>query len=155
MKTHFYEFLENKATIEQLNIKTDKGNVKLGELVQVEVKSSTSYVVDLITCPEHKKSIFDALVKSNLNLNPQINQHTIYLTIPKVTREHRENVAKSAKLKCSQAIEKMKKVAAKAERKAQDAKHVSSDVVFNTVQFVSDTTIIIHQLQYNQCICSN
>jgi len=117
-------------------VKTSEGTKKLGEIVQVEAKSPTSYVVDLMTSPEQKKNIYEALTKSNLNLNPQINQNTIFLTIPKVTREHRENVTKSAKLKCSQTIEKMKKIESKAQRKAQEAKHVSEDVVFKTVQYV-------------------
>lgn len=119
-----------------MNIKTPEGVLKLGELVQVESKSATSYVLDLIACPEHKKAIHDALLKSYLNLNPQIEQNTIHLSIPKVTREHRENVAKSAKLKCSQALEKIRKAETKAMKKAQNVKHVSDDLIFNVNQYV-------------------
>lgn len=117
---------------------------KLGEIVQVEAKSANNFVIDLITCPEQKKSIMDALNKSNLNLNPQISQNTIYLTLPKLTREHRENVAKSAKLKAGQIIEKMKKIEKEKQRKAQEAKHVSKDLIFQVCEYVS-----------NHCILSN
>ena len=109
---------------------------KLGELALVDAKSSFSYTIDLMPCLEEKKNILDALVKANLNLNPQIHQNIITLALPKITREHRENVARSARLKASQVVEKMKKIEAKTLRKAQDAKGVSDDLIFKTGQYV-------------------
>lgn len=110
--------------------------MKLGELAMVETKPPNTYIIDLITCPDEKKGILEALAKANLNLNPQVHQNVITMKTPMITREHRENVAKSIRLKCSQTIERMKKVETKAVRKAQDAKNVSEDLIFRTGQYV-------------------
>lgn len=124
------------STFEQINVKTQDGTMKLGEIALVEVKNANMFIIDLINSPEYVKPVLDAILKSNLNSNPQLDKSTIYLPIAKVTREHRENMTKSAKLKCEQALKKMREAESKALRKAKDAKHVSKDLIFNVSQWV-------------------
>lgn len=100
------------------------------------------YLIDLISSPDSVKPVHDAILKSNMNVNPQLDKTTIYLPIAKVTREHRENMAKSAKLKCEQALKKMRDCEGKALRKAKDAKNVSKDLIFN----VSNWVCVLKQL---------
>jgi ribosome recycling factor len=50
---------------------------------------------------------------SGLNLNPQQEGTRIYVPIPKVTREHREKLAKGAKQKCNETKDLLRKVQSK------------------------------------------
>lgn len=95
------------------------------------------YLIDLIRTPDYVKPVFEAIVKSKLHLNPQLDKTTIFLPIAKVTREHREQVSKTAKSKCEQAIKKIREAESKAMRRAKDAKNVSTDLIFNVNQHVS------------------
>jgi ribosome recycling factor len=127
------------STFEQINVKVHGGNVmKLGEIAQVDTKSSNMFIIDLIKTPDMVRPVYDALIKSNLCSNPQIDKTSIYIPIPKFTREHRENMAKTAKLKCEQTVKKMHEVESKLMRKTKEAKKVSKDLIFNVSQYVSE-----------------
>jgi len=125
-----------KGSFEQITVKTPSGTIKLGEIAQVEVKTAQMYLIDLIRTPDYVKPVFESIVKSKLHPNPQLDKTTIYLPIAKVTREHREQMTKTAKLKCEQAIKKIRDAESKALRRAKDAKNVSTDLIFNVSQHV-------------------
>jgi ribosome recycling factor len=124
------------STFEDLIIKTPEGPIKLGELAQCEQKSATLYTIDLIASPEYVKPVFNAIVSSKLHSNPQINSTTISLPIAKVTREHRENLAKTVKAKCEQALKRMREIESKAARKVKESKSGHADLRFNVTQHV-------------------
>lgn len=126
-----------QGSFEQISVKTPSGVIKLGEIAQVEVKSPQMYVIDLIRTPDYVKPVFDAIMKSKLHPNPQLDKTTIFLPIAKISREHREQMSKTAKAKCEQAIKKIRDAESKALRRAKDAKNVSSDLIFNVSQHVS------------------
>ena len=115
------------------------------------------YVIDLIHSPDHVKPVFEAIVRSKLNANPQCEKTTIYLPIAKITREHREAVSKTAKLKSEQAIKKIRDVESKALRKAKDAKHVSSDLIHSVSEHVSipNISLIVSTLNLRKLIYFN
>lgn len=115
------------------------GTIKLGEIAQVEIKSQNMYVIDLIDTPEYAKPVFDAVLRSKLNSNPKLEKTTISLPIAKITREHRETLSKTAKLKSELAIKKIRDVESKALRKAKENKTQSKDLVFNVSQHVNMT----------------
>ena len=95
------------------------------------------FAIDLINSPEYVKLVYEAIIKSKLHSNPQMDKTSIYLTIPKITREYRENLSKTVKAKCEIAIKKIKDIESKAFRKAKDNKRVSTDLVYNVQQHVS------------------
>ena len=132
------------GTFEELNIKTPKGFVKLGEIAQVDVKNQNTYTIDLINNPDYVKPIHDAIAKANLNCNPQIDKTTINLPIPKVTREHRENLVKAIKAKYDSTMKRMRETEGKALRKAKENKKVSKDLSFNTGEYVSSSLSFYH-----------
>ena len=90
----------------------------------------------MIDTPDYIKNVHEAILKSNLNTNPQLDKTTINLPIAKVTRESRETMAKNIKLKCETALKKMRDIESKALRKAKENKKVSSDLAFNVGQHV-------------------
>lgn len=91
----------------------------------------------MINSPQYMKKVEEAIAKSNLGLNPQIDKTTIFLNIPKVTREHRENLSKSAKRMFETSMTKLKELNKKFTRKVSDSKTASRDLVFQTNETVS------------------
>ncbi len=51
---------KNKGSFEEIVIKTPDGNVKLGELAQVESKSANMFMIDMVNSPEYVKNVFQA-----------------------------------------------------------------------------------------------
>jgi ribosome recycling factor len=124
------------STYEDLVIKTPEGPIKLGEIAQCEQKSATLYTIDLIASPEYVKPVIDAIIDSKLHSNPQLTSTTISLPIAKVTREHRENLTKTIKAKCDQALKRMREIDHKAARKVKESKSGHADLRFNVAQYV-------------------
>ena len=94
------------GAIEDLIVKHDGDDYKLQELVQISRKPKM-IVINVTAFPQTIPNILDTLSKSQMNLNPQQEGTTLYIQIPKVTREHRENLAKTAKsyfIKCKDNI---------------------------------------------------
>lgn len=70
-----------------------------------------------------------------MNLNPQHEGSTIYVPVPKITKEHRENLAKNAKslyLKAKEGIRDVQNRFIKDAKKQKDT--LSEDLVFHTQQ---------------------
>jgi ribosome recycling factor len=118
-------------------VKVPGGVQKLGEIAQVETKSANMFIIDLISTPDYVKPVYDAILKSNMCTNPQIEKTSIYIPLAKVTREHRENMSKTVKLKCEQHVKRMHNIEKKNVRKVQDApKPASNDLIHNTAEHV-------------------
>lgn len=126
-----------KGTIEELLVKTSDGTYRLGELAQVAVKTNQLFVIDMINSPQYMKNVVETINKTSFNLNPQIDKTSIFLHIPKLTREHRENLTKTAKRLYDNAIVKLRDLDKKASRKVNDAKSMNADLIFYTNETVS------------------
>ena len=117
-------------------MRTSKGIVKLGEIAPVEIKSANMLTIDMIENPDMVKLVFETISKANLNCNPQLDKTSINLPLPKVTREHRENLTKAIKTKCENAMKKLRDIESKALRKAKENKKVSKDLSFSAGEHV-------------------
>ena len=89
----------------------------------------------MINSPQYLKKVNEAISQASLGLNPQIDKTTIFLNIPKITREHRENLAKSAKLIYEKYMKKLQDLTKKFTRKVSESKK-SSDLIFQTNETV-------------------
>ncbi|KZC03929.1 Ribosome-recycling factor, mitochondrial [Dufourea novaeangliae] len=85
------------GAIEELMVKCDEDEYQLQEIVQI-ARNPKLIKLDASIFPEMISHIHKALSQSSMNLNPQQEGTTIYIQIPKVTKEHRENLAKTAKI---------------------------------------------------------
>lgn len=83
--------------IETLPVELDGSVHPLKDVAQISRKPPNIIVLNLSALPDAIKPVLNAINKSGMNLAPQIDGVKIFLTIPKITREHRENLAKSAK----------------------------------------------------------
>lgn len=83
--------------------------------------------------PDSIKQVLTAINDSGMNLSPQQEGTIIYLTIPKVTREHREGLAKSAKTLCQKAKDELKEIQSSFSNyvKKQKKGNVSEELIFN------------------------
>ncbi|CAD6211928.1 GSCOCG00003903001-RA-CDS [Cotesia congregata] len=84
------------GAIEQVTVHFEGEDYMLQDLTQIVHKPKT-VVVNVTSFPQAIPQILEALSKSGLNLNPQQDGTTLFIPIPKVTKEYREGMAKNAK----------------------------------------------------------
>lgn len=110
MQSEFIKNLSVRSTtgaIEQLKIVVDGQDHELQQLAQIVRKNPKTIVLNMISFPQAIPMVLQALQKSGMNLNPQQDGTTIFIPVPKVTKEHREMLSKSAKslfIKCRDGI---------------------------------------------------
>ncbi|ALC43292.1 CG4447 [Drosophila busckii] len=100
MKDDFIKNLSLRSTsgaIDTLRIKVDGTEHELQELAQISRKNPKTIIVNMIAFPQTIPDVLRAIEKSGMNLNPQQDGTTLFIPIPKVTKEHRENLSKNAK----------------------------------------------------------
>ena len=79
-----------------MEISYDGINVKLSDIVTITRKQN-DMVLNFAATPNAVKPAAIAIGSSGLNLNPQQDGHIIYITMPKVTTEHRQALIKSVR----------------------------------------------------------
>lgn len=103
---------------------------KLKELTQIVQKSPQMFMIDMTRHAQYIPNVLEAIQKSGLNVNPQQDGTTLFLPTPKVTREHREELAKNAKKIADQIIVKMRDAYSKAHRNLKkQEKTLSRDLI--------------------------
>lgn len=134
MRNEFIKNLSLRSTtgsIETLKIKVDGKDHELQELAQIIRKNPKTIVVNMVAFPQTIPTALQALEKSGMNLNPQQDGTTIFIPVPKITKEHRENLSKNAKtlfVKCRDAIRDAQNGVV---RKLKNSKDISKDDNFS------------------------
>ncbi|XP_046391366.1 ribosome-recycling factor, mitochondrial [Ischnura elegans] len=137
MKDEYVKNLSLRSTtgsFETLRVKFEGTEHTLQDLAQIIRKNPKTIVVNMSAFPQAIPSVLEAISKSGMNLNPQQDGTTLYIPVPKVTKEHRENLSKNAKslfIKCRDSI---KDVQNKFMKNLKNKDHVSSDDVFSAQQ---------------------
>lgn len=128
------EFVKNLSlrsstgAIETLKVYVDGKEYELQEIAQIVRKNPKTIVINLLGFPQFIPQVLQALNKSGMNLNPQQDGTTVFVPVPKITKEHRENLAKNAKalfIKCRDGIKDAQNVHIK---KVKNNKEISSDL---------------------------
>lgn len=136
MKDEFVKNLSLRSTtgaIETLKVNADGKEFELQELGQIIRKNPKTIVINLLGFPQLIPQVLQTLNKSGMNLNPQQDGTTVFIPVPKITKEHRENLAKSSKtlfIKCRDGIKDAQNNHVK---KVKNNKEISSDLS-HTVQ---------------------
>ncbi|XP_022099183.1 ribosome-recycling factor, mitochondrial-like isoform X2 [Acanthaster planci] len=89
-----------KGVLDHIQVSTNDGKFPLNQLGQITSKSANMLVVNMASFPEATQAAAKAIRDSGMNLNPQVTDTVIQVPIPKVTKEHREHLAKQAKTMC-------------------------------------------------------
>lgn len=94
---------------------------------------STVAMINLSAQPNAAKSVIEAIQKSGLNVTPQSQGSIIYVPLPKITREHRENLAKNAKTlfnQCHDQLRALFKLYTKDIQTKGVVQNVAKDLIF-------------------------
>ncbi|XP_052259709.1 ribosome-recycling factor, mitochondrial-like [Dreissena polymorpha] len=102
----------------KLQVKTPDGSFPLNQIASIIQKTPSLVVVNLAKNSHYIAEVLSTLRNSGMNLNPQQEgQSLVYLTIPKVSREHREQLAKNAKAIFNKTKDSLNKVYSKFSKK--------------------------------------
>lgn len=94
--------IRSANALDELEIELEGDKFPLKEVASISKRDPKRVVIDSSTFPQATVSIMQTLRASTLNLNPQQEGTRIYVAIPKVTRETRETLAKSARNKMNE-----------------------------------------------------
>ncbi|XP_067012912.1 ribosome-recycling factor, mitochondrial [Anabrus simplex] len=101
MKDDFMKNLSLRSTvgsIETVSVSFEGKEFMLQELAQIVRKNPKTVIINMTSFPQAIPAVLESIQKSGMNLNPQQDGTTIFIPVPKVTKEHRENLAKNAKM---------------------------------------------------------
>ncbi|KAI4496382.1 hypothetical protein M0804_000192 [Polistes exclamans] len=115
------------GAIEELPVKLDGTQYLLQELVQVS-RTPKMVILNASAFPQYIPNIIQVLTKNQMNLNPQQDGTMIYIPIPKVTKEYRESLSKSAKSFYIKCRDDMKEVRTEYIKKVKNVSKLPQDV---------------------------
>lgn len=147
MKDDFIKHLSLRSTtgaIDTLRITVDGTEHELQELAQISRKNPKTIVVNMIAFPQTIPDVLKAIEKSGMNLNPQQDGTTLFIPIPKVTKEHRENLSKNAKALFIKYRDNIKDIQNSTIKKLRKQSDISKDEIFdvqNQITAIADKYI--------------
>ncbi|NWX16422.1 RRFM protein, partial [Aegotheles bennettii] len=132
------------GALDHIVVMTKDGKFPLNQLGQISQKSPQLMVVNMASFPESTAAATKAIRESGMNLNPEVDGTIIRVPIPKVTREHREGLAKLAKQSTNKSKEALRKVRSKSVNQVKKFKNkVSEDTIWlleKQIQQMADST---------------
>jgi ribosome recycling factor len=109
--------------------------------VQVVQKNPQLVLINMAATPQYIVHVKTAITNSGLNVNIQQDGTSLFVPIPRITREHREMLAKNAKTLCDKTKEKLRNIQNSYARDLKKAKDLySEDLIFNLNETVLGTT---------------
>uniref|UniRef100_A0A0B6ZY78 Ribosome-recycling factor, mitochondrial n=1 Tax=Arion vulgaris TaxID=1028688 RepID=A0A0B6ZY78_9EUPU len=133
-----------QGVFDNLVIKTPDGNFPLIQLGQVIQKSAQLLTINMTPSPQYITHVKAALEQSGLNINPQQDGTSLFIPLPKVTKEHRENMAKNAKSLSEKSKKHLRDVYSKYSKKIKNVKEGHpSDIVSAADDMVQD---LMHEM---------
>ncbi|NXL42130.1 RRFM protein, partial [Podilymbus podiceps] len=119
------------GALDHIIVMTKDGKFPLNQLGQISQKSPQLILVNMTNFPESTAAAMKAIRESGMNLNPEIDGTVIRVPVPKVTREHRESLAKLAKQSTNKSKEALRKVRNKSISQVKKFKNkVSEDTIW-------------------------
>lgn len=123
--------------IDQITVDIEGAQFPMREVASITRSGSNIIRLDFSAVPEATKPAYNAIVDSGMNVNPQMESTLIYLTLPKITREHRERLAKGAKNLVTLSKGKLTKLQSASIAMINDKRQesgVSEELVFKTAE---------------------
>lgn len=134
MKADFAKHLSIRSTtgsIDTIPVKFEGKEYELQELAQIVRKNPKTIVINFSSFPQVIPEALKAISSSGLNLNPQQDGTTLFVPVPKVTKEHREALAKNAKVLYIKCRDALKDIQNENIKKMKKQTGVSEDLIFN------------------------
>lgn len=127
------EFIKNLSlrsttgSIDSLKVKFEAEEHELQDIGQIIRKNPKTIVINMASFPQMIPAALQAIAKSGMNLNPQQDGTTIFIPVPKVTKEHRAVLAKNAKALFIKCRDHIKDAQNEVLRKVKQNKEISED----------------------------
>jgi len=110
-------------------------------LFQVVQKNPQLMLINMTATPQYITQVKAAIVNSGMNVNIQQDGTSLFVPIPRVTREHREGLAKNAKILCDKTKEKLRNIQNNFTRDLKKSKDAySQDLIHNLHETILTTT---------------
>ncbi|XP_037559636.1 ribosome-recycling factor, mitochondrial-like [Dermacentor silvarum] len=120
------------GSIDTIPVHVDGQEYSLAEVAQIAKKNPQLIVLHMASFPDAIKATIQAIQLSGLNISTQQDGTTVFCHLPKITREHRESLAKNAKTLFNKAKEDLLNVERKYVKEIQKNKqNVSEDLSYN------------------------
>ncbi|XP_017265955.1 ribosome-recycling factor, mitochondrial [Kryptolebias marmoratus] len=122
------------GALDHIVVTTPDGKFPLNHLGQISMKSPQLIMINMSSFPEATAAAACALREDSMNLNPEVDGTIIKVPVPKVTREHRENLVKLAKQLSNKAKDSLRKVRSNAVNQVKKAKEGHSEDTLRLVE---------------------
>lgn len=122
------------GALDHITVTTKDGKFPLNQLGQISMKSPQLLVVNMTGFPEAMVAVTRALRESSMGLNPEVEGTIIRVPVPKVTREHRENLAKLAKQFSNKSKDSLRRVRSNAISQVKKSKDAVSDDTIHLIE---------------------
>ncbi|XP_029921710.1 ribosome-recycling factor, mitochondrial [Myripristis murdjan] len=134
------------GALDHIVVTTKDGKFPLNQLGQISMKSPQLILVNMSSFPEAMTAATQALRQSSMNLNPEVEGTIIKVPVPKVTREHRENLAKVAKQLSNKAKDSLRRIRSNAVAHVKKVKEGHSEdtirLIEKQLQQMADSTAV-------------
>jgi len=102
--------VRSSTSLDELPVLLEGDLYPLNELAAISKKDPKKLIIDASAFPQAAPNIMDAIRKSGMNLNPQQDGLTIFVPIPKVTKEFREKLAAGARKKLNECKDELRSI---------------------------------------------
>lgn len=144
LQTDYIKNLSLRSTtgsIETIKVDVEGDQHELQDVAQIIRKNPKTIVINMSAFPQAIPSAIKAIHISGMNLNPQQEGTSIFIPVPKVTRDYRLTLAKNAKALFMRCKEKFRDIQTEYLSKAKRNTHFSEDEIRsaqNRIQGVVD-----------------
>lgn len=122
------------GALDHITVTVKDGKFPLRQLGQISLKSPQLILVNMNSFPEATSAAAKAIRESGMNLNPEVDGALIQVPVPKVTREHRENLTKLAKQFTNKAKESLRRIRSSAVNQVKKSKDVASEDTIRLIE---------------------
>ncbi|CRK99416.1 CLUMA_CG012650, isoform A [Clunio marinus] len=158
MKDEFVRNLSLRSStgaIETLKVNADGKEYELQEIGQIIRKNPKTIVINLLGFPQLIPEVLKTINTSGMNLNPQQDGTTLYIPVPKITKEHRENLSKNAKalfIKCRDGVKDIqnnhiRKIKAQKDISIDLNRQIQNQIIAIADEFITDAEKLLHTKQ--------
>ncbi|XP_012535402.1 ribosome-recycling factor, mitochondrial [Monomorium pharaonis] len=144
LKDDFTQHLSVRSSIgaiEMLSVKFEGKDYMLQELAQINRKPKL-IVLNVSSFPQAIPDILKSLIKNQMKLNPQQDGTTIYVPIPKITKEYRETLSKNAKSFYVKCCDNIRQIRNKQIKVVKQKENLAKDLAFRIENYID---ILSHQ----------
>lgn len=120
------------GSIDTVPVQVDGQEYSLAEVAQIAKKNPQLIVLNMASFPDAIKPTIQAIQASGLNISTQQDGTTVFCHLPKITKEHRESLAKNAKTLFTKAKDDLLSIERKYVKEIQKNKqNASEDLTYN------------------------